>query len=78
MKILTVKEYANRTNRTPDTIRQRAERGTLAGAFKLGGRWYIDADVPDTDRRTLTGKADLAEHKAAAAESMRRVSEVMG
>ena len=49
--LITLKEYALRHNRNPDTVRQKALRGTFNTAVKIGRDWLIDEDEPYTDRR---------------------------
>lgn len=52
--LISVKQYADLVGRSPVSIRQRIERGTLP-AVKIGRNWCIDDQTPFTDMRT---KAD--------------------
>lgn len=51
---VTLAEAARRLNTTPDAIRQRIKRGTLA-AEKLNGKWYVRLDATE-HVQTATGQ----------------------
>jgi hypothetical protein len=43
MDRISLAEAARRAGTTPAILRKRAQRGTLAGAIKLDGAWYVEA-----------------------------------
>ena len=50
MAIITLKEYARRVGKAPNTCRKKAEIGTLK-AVKMGRDWFIDEDEEYKDAR---------------------------
>ena len=52
---ITLKEWAEKNGITPDTARQRANRGVLQTAKKIGNLWIIDKDEPLIDHRRKEG-----------------------
>jgi uncharacterized protein YcfJ len=56
MGMITLKEYALRLGKNPDVVRQKALRGTMKTARKIGRDWFIDEDEPYTDARITTGE----------------------
>jgi hypothetical protein len=42
MERITLAEAARRAGTTPAILRKRAQRGTLAGAVKVEGAWYVE------------------------------------
>ena len=42
MERITLAEAAQRAGTPPAILRKRAQRGTLAGAVKVDGAWYVD------------------------------------
>lgn len=42
---LTVEELAEKTGRSPSTVRAWCRRGELPGAYQLGGSWRIPASA---------------------------------
>ena len=48
---ITLKEWAEKNGITPDTARQRANRGIFKTARKIGNLWIIDKDEPLIDHR---------------------------
>lgn len=54
--MIPIAEYAARIGKAPCSIRQKCQRGTLAGAVKIGRDWLIPKDAPYTDSRISTGK----------------------
>jgi hypothetical protein len=52
--LVTLKEYAAKVGRSPVTIRQRCQRGTLP-ATKVGRDWLIEEDEPFVDKRFSSG-----------------------
>lgn len=54
--LIPISEYAARIGKSPTTVRQKCQRGTLPGAVKLGRDWFIPADTPYTDNRVKTGE----------------------
>jgi hypothetical protein len=55
MALITLKEYALRLGKNPDVVRQKALRGTLKTAQKLGRDWFIDENEPYVDHRVKSG-----------------------
>lgn len=56
MALITLKEYAIRLGKNPDVVRQKALRGTMKTAQKLGRDWFIDENEPYVDQRITSGK----------------------
>ena len=48
---ITLKEWAEKNGITPDTARQRANRGAFQTAKKIGNLWVIKEDEPLVDHR---------------------------
>lgn len=48
---ITLKEWAEKNGITPDTARQRANRGVFQTAEKIGNLWIIKEDEPLIDHR---------------------------
>lgn len=48
---ITLKEWAQKNGITPDTARQRANRGAFQTAVKVGDLWLIRKDEPLIDHR---------------------------
>ena len=48
---ITLKEWAEKNGITPDTARQRANRGAFQTARKIGNLWIIDKDEKLIDHR---------------------------
>ena len=49
--LIPVAEYAARIGRSPVSVRQKAARGAIPGAVKIGRDWLIPEDAPYTDHR---------------------------
>lgn len=49
--LISLAEYAKMHNVTPDTVRQRANRGVFKTARKIGRNWVIDKNEPYIDNR---------------------------
>ena len=49
--LISLKEYAEKVGRTPDTIKQRCGRGCFKTAKKIGRNWVIDSEEPLIDNR---------------------------
>ena len=49
--LISLAEYAELHGVTPDTIRQRANRGVFKTARKIGRNWVIDRNEPYIDNR---------------------------
>jgi hypothetical protein len=60
MERLTLAEAARRGGTTPAILRRRAQRGTLAGAVKVDGAWYVEAPAgaPGQDVARPAGPPD--------------------
>lgn len=54
--LISLQEYAQIHGRTPDTIRQRCQRGLSKSARKIGRNWVIDSEEPLIDNRVKSGK----------------------
>jgi hypothetical protein len=52
--LVPLKDYAAKVGRSPVTIRQRCQRGTLP-ATKVGRDWLIEEDEPFVDKRVTSG-----------------------
>ena len=50
-KLISLGEWAKKNGIHPDTARQRAIRGALKTARKIGRNWVIDSDEPLIDHR---------------------------
>ena len=48
---ITLKEWAEKNGITPDTARQRANRGAFQTAKKIGNLWLINKDEQLIDHR---------------------------
>lgn len=51
MALITLKEYAERHDRDPASVRQKALRGTFKTVVKIGRDWLIDENEPYSDAR---------------------------
>ena len=56
MALILLKEYAERVGRDSNTVLQKAKRGNLPSARKIGRQWFIDENEAYTDNRITTGK----------------------
>lgn len=54
--LLPIQEYASLVGKSPVTVRQKCQRGTIPGAVKIGRDWLIPADAPYKDSRIRSGK----------------------
>ena len=52
---ITLKEWAEKHGITPDTARQRANRGAFQTAKKIGNLWIISKDEKLIDHRRKEG-----------------------
>ena len=52
---ITLKEWAEKNGITPDTARQRANRGAFQTAKKIGNLWIISKDEKLIDHRRKEG-----------------------
>ncbi len=50
-ELISLAEYAKLHGVTPDTVRQRANRGVFKTARKIGRNWVIDKNEPYIDNR---------------------------
>lgn len=57
MERIPLAEAAQRAGTTPAILRKRAQRGTLAGAVKVDGAWYVETPggTPDQDTARPAG-----------------------
>ena len=55
MALISLREYAIRNGKEPDTAKHKAQRGGFKTAVKIGRDWLIDEDEPYVDRRIKTG-----------------------
>lgn len=53
---ITLKEWAEKNGITPDTARQRANRGAFQTAKKIGNLWIIDKNEAHIDHRRKEGR----------------------
>lgn len=58
--LITLKEYAERHGKNPDTVRQKAIRGNFTTAVKKGRDWLIDEAEPYLDYRKKSIRKDNA------------------
>ncbi len=56
MALITLKEYAERLNKDPVVVRQKAIRKGFITARKIGRDWFIEEDEPYKDNRITSGK----------------------
>lgn len=49
--VITLAEWARRRGILPDSARQKAQRGKLETAYKVGSTWLISASEPNLDHR---------------------------
>lgn len=56
MGLITIKEYAAKHDREPDTIKKSCQRGRFKTAQKIGRDWLIDEDEPFIDHRIKSRK----------------------
>lgn len=61
--LIPLKEWAERHGVAPVSARQKAARGNLPTAIKMGRDWFIEENVPNTDNRIKTGKYIKKENK---------------
>lgn len=54
--LIPLQAYAERVGKSPRSVRQKCQLGTLPGAVKIGRDWLIPADAPYTDSRVTTGQ----------------------
>ena len=54
--LLTIAEYSARISKSPRSVRQKCQLGTLPGAVKIGRDWLIPANAPYTDERIKSGQ----------------------
>jgi hypothetical protein len=57
-ELISLGEWAKKRGIHPDTARQRAIRGALKTARKIGRNWVIDSDEPLIDHRYKDENAD--------------------
>lgn len=55
MALISLREYAQKHGKHPDTVRQKALRGGFNTAHKIGRNWVIDENEPYSDNRETTG-----------------------
>lgn len=58
MKLVPIKEYAEKHKRALRTVQQKAQYGGFETAVKLGPNWFINIDEPYIDRR-FTDKREI-------------------
>lgn len=51
---ISLAEYAVRHNRSPVSVRQKAQRGSFKTARRVGRNWVIDENEPYSDLRTTS------------------------
>ena len=56
INLIPLREYAEKVDRDPATIRQKILRGKLPEAVKLGRDWLIPEDTPYEDQRIKSGE----------------------
>lgn len=56
MSKITLKDWAIKNGINPDTASQKARRGKLKSAERIGRQWFIDSSEPNTDNRIKSGK----------------------
>ena len=55
-RLISLTEYAQKHSKSPVTIRQKAQRGMLRTAQKIGKTWLVEEDEPCVDNRVKSGK----------------------
>ena len=53
--LISLREYAEALGLDPSTVRQKALRGYLPGAVKIGRNWVIPKGTPYPDARVKSG-----------------------
>ena len=53
--LIPIAQYAALIGKSPRSVRQKCQLGTLPGAVKVGRDWLIPADAPYADNRVKTG-----------------------
>ena len=61
-KLISLAEYAQKHGIAPVTLRQKACRGNIEGAVKIGRNWCIDEDAEYIDHRVKSGNY-IGEHQ---------------
>lgn len=51
MSMISINDYAAKVGRSPVSVRQKAARGAIPGAVKIGRDWLIPEDAPYIDLR---------------------------
>lgn len=54
--LIPLPEYAARIGKSPRSVRQKCQFGTLPGAVKIGRDWLIPEDATYPDSRVKTGE----------------------
>lgn len=54
--LIPLQAYAEQVGKSPRSVRQKCQLGTLPGAVKIGRDWLIPADAPYTDSRVKSGQ----------------------
>ena len=54
--LIPLQAYAEQVGKSPRSVRQKCQLGTLPGAIKMGRDWFIPINTPYTDNRVKTGK----------------------
>lgn len=55
-RLISLSDYAQRHGKSPVTMRQKAQRGMLRTAVKIGKTWMVEEDEPCVDNRVKSGK----------------------
>lgn len=54
--LIPITDYAAKIGKSPRSVRQKCQLGTLPGAIKIGRDWLIPADAPYPDARIKSGR----------------------
>ena len=54
--LIPLREYAEALGLAPVSVRQKAQRGNLPGAVKIGRDWLIPSGTPYPDARVKSGR----------------------
>lgn len=63
MSMISINDYAAKVGRSPVSVRQKAARGAIPGAVKIGRDWLIPEDAPYIDLRVKQAGSDPYQHR---------------
>ena len=56
MALILLADYAAKVGRAAHTVLEKAKRGNLKTAQKIGRQWFVDENEPYIDGRVTSGK----------------------